>query len=450
MIAALGVPLLFACLALCGWLFQNEPMQRLWMASVTMDPTTAGCFLLLTAGLFLGRAAGRRAGPVAVSLLIVAGLVGALKLADVLAGTRIGIDAILFHAQLDVQRPAPSRMSPNAAFCFILLSVGFLLLESQRAKIIATAQILALLAALPPALAILGYLYGVPNFYQIALFTPMALPTAMCFIAFSVYVLGSTGSHGMMAPVRDPGPGGKTAVMLLPFGLAGPVVAGWLRLLGERAGWFSLELGVAIMVMVNILFFCCLIWWNSRQLLVADQLRRAAEEALSHAATHDFLTALANRALFMERLAIRLAACWRRDTELFGVIYLDVDGFKQVNDSLGHEAGDKLLYEIAETLRGCIRSEDLVARIGGDEFAILLNRIDTLDDISHVTSRIFTRAPRSTGPEDQRVAIGLSMGVVIGESRHETAEALLHEADSALYEAKRAGKGRATVYAPPV
>ena len=184
--------------------------------------------------------------------------------------------------------------------------------------------------------------------------------------------------------------------------------------------------------------------WHAYNLLISDRLRLAAELDLAHAATHDFLTGLANRAMFMERLTSRVYAIQRRDQELFGVIYLDVDGFKQVNDQLGHDAGDQLLRQIADLLVQCIRGDDLVARLGGDEFTVLLDRIDSESDIDTITSRIYAKMPKFV----MNVPVGLSMGIVIGDKRHVNPEALLQEADSALYAVKRSGKGRALLYKP--
>lgn len=140
----------------------------------------------------------------------------------------------------------------------------------------------------------------------------------------------------------------------------------------------------------------------------------------------------------------RLAQSRRRPPELFGVIYVDVDGFKQVNDQLGHPVGDQLLCRIADLLRGCVRSEDLVARLGGDEFTILLTRLASTEEMVQVSRRLPAAVPTLAGPLP--VPVGLSMGMALGADHHASAEALLHDADSALYDAKRRGKGRAVFY----
>lgn len=443
MVIALYIPIIFASLAIGGWLFQIELMKQVWLPSVTMNPTTASCILLLSIGLLLNHVLKQRANRFAIFLLVCAGLIGGLKLLDAWFGTHIGIDSFLFHDQLLLQKGGPSRMAPNSALCLMIISLASVLLAIQPTRVIPT-QLLTLSAMLAPCVAILGYSYGIANLYQVSKFIAMALPTAFCIISLSIYLLNLTGAYGLMAPILDSGPSGKAARLLLPVGILAPALIGWLRLQGERAGWFKLELGVALMVTVNILTFSILIWWHARQLLISDRLRSLAEMDLAHAATHDFLTSLANRAMFMERLTSRIAAIQRRDQELFAVIYLDIDGFKQVNDQFGHDAGDQLLRQIADILHNSVRSEDLVARLGGDEFTILLDRIDKTSDIDKVTARIYAKMPTSV----KHVPIGLSMGIVIGEKRHVKPETLLQDADSALYAAKRSGKGKALLFKP--
>lgn len=441
MVNALYMPITLASLALCGWFFKIELMKQVWLPSVTMNPTTASCVLLLSFGLLLNRVLRQRANPFAIFLLITVGIIGMLKLFDILFGTHIGIDSYLFHDQLLLQNDGLSRMEPNAALCFMTLSVATVYFAVQQTRFVPT-QLLALGAMITPFIAILGYSYGVAYLNEVSTFIPMALPTAISIISISLYILYLTGKTGLLEPILDSGPSGKAARLLLPVSIISPAVIGWFRILGERAGFLNLELGVAILVSVNILIFSILIWWHAHKLLISDRLRTLAELDLAHAASHDFLTGLPNRAMFMERLTSRIAAIHRREQELFGVIYLDIDGFKQVNDQLGHDAGDLLLQQIAEILHKCIRTEDLVARLGGDEFTILLDRIDTAHDIDIVTARIYAEMPRIVN----EVPIGLSMGVVIGDKRHENPEALLKDADSALYAVKRSGKGKALLF----
>jgi diguanylate cyclase (GGDEF)-like protein len=166
-----------------------------------------------------------------------------------------------------------------------------------------------------------------------------------------------------------------------------------------------------------------------------------------HEAFHDSLTGLASRALFMDRLEHGLACAARERTQV-AVLFVDLDRFKFVNDSLGHAAGDLLLVEVANRLRGCLREGDTAARLGGDEFAVLLQDLHNPQVATAVANRIIgeLRAPfeiRSTP-----VCVNASVGVAYNTPTALDAEALILNSDLAMYEAKKAGKGRCQVFEP--
>jgi len=173
---------------------------------------------------------------------------------------------------------------------------------------------------------------------------------------------------------------------------------------------------------------------------------RRAEERLLHDALHDALTELPNRALFMDRLRAAVARLKRRPGYVFAVLFLDVDRFKVVNDSLGHSAGDQFLVDVSRRIAGVIRSgEHTLARLGGDEFAILLDDIDK-DAASRVAERIFAemQAPMRIGT--QEVFASVSIGIAFSGPEYERAEDLLRDADTAMYQAKTAGKARFQIF----
>ena len=163
---------------------------------------------------------------------------------------------------------------------------------------------------------------------------------------------------------------------------------------------------------------------------------------LTHRATHDPLTGLANRAALMERLAASFGPGATRNSGHEGLLFIDIDNFKEVNDSLGHERGDALLIQLASRLKGCVRSHDLVARLGGDEFAIVV--MD--DDAGSVTAGIAERIHEALRPPfvvgEDRITVTASMGAV--QRRPDTSDAaeLLRQADFAMYLAKHGGKAR--------
>lgn len=164
--------------------------------------------------------------------------------------------------------------------------------------------------------------------------------------------------------------------------------------------------------------------------------------ALTHRATHDPLTGLANRAALTERLAASFQPGTAAESRHEGLLFVDVDDFKEVNDSLGHEGGDALLVQLANRLQGCVRSDDLAARLGGDEFAIVVGDDPDGSVTTAIAERIHDalRSPFSVG--EVRLKVSVSMGATL--HRPETAEPadLLRQADFAMYTAKQAGKGR--------
>ena len=156
-------------------------------------------------------------------------------------------------------------------------------------------------------------------------------------------------------------------------------------------------------------------------------------------AHHDALTGLPNRVLFHERLDEALLRV-RRDRDKFAVLYLDLDEFKNVNDTLGHAAGDKLLMAAAERLRTCLRGSDMVARFGGDEFAVLQMGLAGPPEAGILAERIVTLLSEPYDIEGQQVVIGTSVGIALAPADGETSDQLLRNADMALYQAKEDGR----------
>jgi diguanylate cyclase (GGDEF)-like protein/PAS domain S-box-containing protein len=176
--------------------------------------------------------------------------------------------------------------------------------------------------------------------------------------------------------------------------------------------------------------------------------RKRAEEQLMHDAFHDVLTGLPNRALFEDRLSQAIERSNRQDDYAFGILFLDLDQFKIVNDSLGHTAGDELLISMARLLESCIRTVDTVARLGGDEFVILLDNLDDLDEAIHIANRVQTALQSPFVLGDKTLYTSASIGIVFSERGYERPEDALRDADIAMYQAKSHGKSRFVVFDP--
>ena len=176
--------------------------------------------------------------------------------------------------------------------------------------------------------------------------------------------------------------------------------------------------------------------------------RKELEEQLHHQAFHDALTGLPNRLLFSDRLGQALARAERREN-LVAVLFMDLDNFKHVNDSLGHEAGDRLLVGVAERLRACLRPEDTAARLGGDEFTVLLEDVADASDAARVAGRIIEdlRVPFEVGGHE--VLTAASIGIALDDRSRDRPADLMREADLAMYWAKSKGRARYEVFEGP-
>jgi len=172
---------------------------------------------------------------------------------------------------------------------------------------------------------------------------------------------------------------------------------------------------------------------------------KRSEEQLQRLAFYDSLTRLPNRALFNDRLRVALADAQRR-RDLIAVMYLDLDGFKEVNDTLGHAAGDRLLIEIGERIGRCVRDSDTLARTGGDEFTILLTRAGSTADVTLIAERIVEAVAMPFQVAGRTARVGTSIGISFYPKDGQDAETLQLKADLAMYKAKKAGRGQYRVF----
>ncbi|MEO0834958.1 MAG: EAL domain-containing protein [Cyanobacteria bacterium J06642_3] len=188
---------------------------------------------------------------------------------------------------------------------------------------------------------------------------------------------------------------------------------------------------------------------NRRDGIISDVTERKQIEAeLSYEAKHDSLTNLPNRAAFMERLEQALESSYRQPGYLFAVLFIDLDRFKIVNDSLGHQFGDELLITVAQILTDCCRTQDFVARLGGDEFTILLDRIDTIDVAVAIAKSINEQLNEPFCIQGHNVFTSASIGIVKTDHRYQDIAEILRDADLAMYRAKSLGKARHEVFDP--
>lgn len=246
--------------------------------------------------------------------------------------------------------------------------------------------------------------------------------------SISTVVLSTSGAFLL----TDESPSAAYTAMTLPVLIASSLIAPWagfvvvaaLMLLAALLG--TLSLSIVIVLVVSVVSY-----------LFADSLDQAHIRS-RYQASHDSLTDLPNRSLFTDLLE-RAVQKANQDEKSVAVLFLDLDNFKVVNDSLGHEIGDKLLVGVGERIGKCLRSEDIVARLGGDEFTVLLPDLDDFSEVLQVAERITAtlKQPLTIGAHELRASA--SVGISLGKTGADS-EAILQEADMAMYRAKQAGK----------
>jgi len=175
-------------------------------------------------------------------------------------------------------------------------------------------------------------------------------------------------------------------------------------------------------------------------------VREQIEAQLQHQVMHDALTGLPNRVYLRDRLERAIARMRRDPSQGIGLLYIDVDRFKVVNDSLGHLAGDEVLKEVALRLAACVREPDVVARLAGDEFAILLEHAQLPETAAKVAQRVLRSMQPAMSVGDRELQVSVSIGIAIIDGDYESSDRILHDADLALYRAKTAGRNRFVLF----
>jgi diguanylate cyclase (GGDEF)-like protein len=360
--------------------------------------------------------------------MLVAGSLFLLSWATALGSTiRLGSDSLLAYL-----------VSVAYPICDLVLLTMTVVVVARAGQAIRSGLTLLALGLSSLCIADSGFAYlTATSRYQTGSLVDAGWFAGFLLIAAAATTTSSNVDHPTSIAVES------TGTTLLPYipagtGLAAGLVAG---LTGRGS---TVTLVAAALVVAALL---------GRQLLAMLDNRRLVrevldvQEALHHQAFHDSLTGLANRALFTDRLRHGLEL-HRRDLRPLTLLYCDLDGFKHVNDTLGHDAGDSVIRAAAERLQAVTRRGDTVARLGGDEFAILL---EDGGDGTNIASRILEGFARPVVLDRHTVAVGVSIGIAVLDASCApvTPTDLLSRADSAMYEAKRNGKGAASSWTDP-
>jgi diguanylate cyclase (GGDEF)-like protein len=425
-----------------GWVLGHSELRNLVPGTVGMKALTAVGLLCASLSLLaaLAPAAGRARRRVHRGLALVSLLLGTVVLAEYVFGWRLGIDELLFvdHVGRAAGIAYPGRFAPTTAISFILVAAALLMFDCAPRRGWRPAEVLVLPAALVACMSIIGYTYGIPAFYGPASAAKMALNTALCFLALdAAIVLARPHGHLLRLATTDD-PGGVMMRRLGPLAILVPLTLGWMRLLAGDAGVFTERVGTWWLTAATIGCFVALIWRVAARLSAADADRRALQAQLERLAHHDSLTDLFNRHHFSAEL-VRAADVVRRYDRDATLLILDLDRMKPVNDEHGHRCGDKLLCAVADIMRCELRASDVSARIGGDEFAVLLPETDTAAATA-LARRVLEQIRACRIPShDGALPAWTTASIGIAALHAAASERALADADAAMYAAKRAG-----------
>jgi len=276
--------ILIAGLTLLGWIFDSPKLSSIYPGLPRMNPASAITFILAGFASYIllavpgersARAWQRGAAQACAAAVAVVGL---LKLSGYVFGEQIGFDLLLFREKVEAMTGFPSRISPNGALCFALLGLALVLLDAEIRRDRWPTEWLTLAAGLVSCLAVIGYAYGVNSLFGLANHAPMALNTAMAFVLLCLAILSARMDRGLMKIFLSDTLGGVLARRLFPAAIVIPVLLGWLRLEGERAGLYDAAAGVALYASANIVVFAALLYWTAASLDRLEAERKRVEK----------------------------------------------------------------------------------------------------------------------------------------------------------------------------
>jgi PAS domain S-box-containing protein len=263
---------------LTGWTLQLEILKSILTGFIAMNPLTATCFVAAGLCLCLQCEPTSHRGRIWASRVCAIGiiLVSTARLGDYLLGWEVGLDGLMFAATL-----GDNVMAPNTAACFLFTAFSLLTLDWTTVRGYWPAQLFAILIGTFALISLIGYGYGAVSLYQVTSYIPMALNTAFVFQILSLGLLFSRPDRGLGSVLFHDGLGGLMARRLLPVGIAIPCVLGWLRVWGQRAGWYETEFGAAFMVAVTVIIFSAAVCWIAGVLNRTDDQRQSASRELA-------------------------------------------------------------------------------------------------------------------------------------------------------------------------
>lgn len=417
---------LLSVLVLTAYAYNIEYLFRPISPGPATHPLTAVMLACLGLGVFLSRPHKYRLLASAFALLGLA--IGLIRLLELSASIAI-LDAITPYGGLLTELASQGRpilMGGNTASFGGLLGIALLFGQFNRPLI---TQRLAYIAMLIPAVGMVGLAYGINQFYG-----QMALPTIVICGLLSVAVLLSTAHHGILRMILGPWMSGTLARLQIFQVCIVPFASGYFLLfVADTHPLDGMGLLVILMTLLSTLSIVVLTRYHER----SDLLRRRYERHLAEAALYDVLTELPNRYYLLDK-GKWLMQCFARTQDDLSVLMLDIDHFKDINDSFGHRMGDEALKHLAKLVRSELRQQDVLGRYGGEEFVILLPAT-SLTGAVQLAEKVRRAVAAAVFPHARRVTLSIGCAQVhLGE----TLEVAIERADDGMYQAKRGGRNQ--------
>ncbi len=431
-----------------GWALDVAAVRSVIPGAVGMKPHTAIALGVgAVAMLLLGPPARGTRRTVGLALAILPGLLALAVLAEYVFQIKLGIDELAFidHDGRAAGIEFPGRFAPTTGVCFLLLTGALLSLDRGTSWRWRPSELFTIPMGIVALMSLIGYAYSIPAFYGPASAMKMALNTSVCFVvlATALLVARPRGRFFELATTNDPG--GVMVRRMVPLCLVVPLVLGWLHLRTVEWGMFDDKVGSWWLAAATIGGLVAMMWWCAGTLSGADRKRCALEAQLVELANRDALTGLFNRRRFEEELDCFLARA-RRYGDTGSLLLLDLDRLKPTNDTLGHEGGDLLLRTVAGVLTALVRESDVIGRIGGDEFAVLLLGASPANALAKADALRLAIADARIETQAGSAWTSVSVGVAAVQATDGLKSSeILSRADVAMYRAKRAGGNQAAL-----
>jgi len=389
---------IISIMVMIGWVFNIDAIKNVIPYTVTMKFNTALGFLCGSISLLLLQRKNmqQRNYKIGRALAVITMLIGLLTLTEYIFGWNLYIDQLFVHDGNTLGNPYPGRMAFVASICFSLWGLSLLYIRSV------VSQFLSIGILFLSMLGVIGYLFDYHTLYRLTGYETIAFLTVLLFLILSLATLFANPQQGIMkiaiSIAASGEAGGRLIRLYVPLSIFVVALLGWLASQGGHFRVFDAGNTIVVFVVLVIFFYTPILFHH------ADKVNKSEHELVNYR-FHDPLTGLFNQSYFQEEIA-RL----ERGREFpVSILIADVDNLEEVNDQYGHAIGDLLLIQTAQILTAAFRAHDVIARIGGDKFAVLLPATDqgTAESLLH-RIRQYIVDSNKTNPI---VAISLSLGV---------------------------------------